>query len=303
MASLAIHGGAAALVHRSISAASAVDDGEPARELHQVRRQQALDERRMRESLAELTRALDGARVDFTLIKGLTVATLYPEPGLRPFCDHDIVVSPGDAGQAREIAMTLPWISIDVHDHLPFFDGPGAADALHRRRRRPVAGVEVNVLAMEDALRLLALHALVHGVWRPVWLCDLAVVVEGPPSALDWDLVLQGAARQARAVTCALLLARDVLGARLDDTPLAGRTAPWWLEPALLARWGEAYVPRLPLQQLPRTPGPLLDELRQRFRDPITATAAVGTWDNLPRLPFQLLDLALRTARFLRRRT
>ena len=298
-APLAIHGGAGALVSRRLLAASA--EGPVARELRQLHRRQALEEAMQREWLVRLSGALADARVPFTLIKGFTIAARYPEAGLRPFCDLDVVVAPSDVAAVRQIKLALPQLELDVHTMVPHLAPAWAAEALARATEERFAGSVVRVLRHEDALALLALHALAHGVWRPVWLCDLAVFVEGAARTLDWDRVLGGPMRQSQGVATALLLAREALGARLDGTPLAERRTPSWLLPALHAQWGATYEVQAPQVGMPRTPAALMEVARRRFRDPITATAAVGPWNELPRWPFQMIDLAQRSARFVRR--
>ena len=51
---------------------------------------------------------------------------------------------------------------------------------------------EIRVLGFEDQVRLLCLHMLYHGVFRPVWLCDLGMTLESLPSDFDWDYFLSG---------------------------------------------------------------------------------------------------------------
>jgi hypothetical protein len=99
----------------------------------------------------------------------------------------------------------------------------------------------VQVLAPEDQLRLLCRHALRHGIRRPLWLCDLAVLVEsGLPAEFDWAYCLRGPAPTPALVTTALQLAQTLLDARLPDTSMlrAARPVPSWLGPAVLRVWG-----------------------------------------------------------------
>src|SRR5262249_49707651 len=97
----------------------------------------------------------------------------------------------------------------------------------------------VRIPGPEDHLRLLALHALRHGVYRPIWLVDLAVAVEARPPWFDWARCLGTDARRADWVTCAVGLAGRLLGARVEGTPAVARVAtlPAWLIQAILRSW------------------------------------------------------------------
>jgi hypothetical protein len=46
-------------------------------------------------------------------------------------------------------------------------------------------GAKIRILGAEDHLRLLCLHLLKHGAWRPLWLCDVAAALESRPSSFD----------------------------------------------------------------------------------------------------------------------
>src|SRR5205814_891640 len=93
-------------------------------------------------------------------------------------------------------------------------------DALHERA---VIQTVALVLGPEDHLRLLCLHMLVHGVCRPLWLCDIGAALESRPAEFDWRWFLSGDPRRTRWALCALGLAHELLGARLQDTPVAER--------------------------------------------------------------------------------
>lgn len=296
----AIRGGAGALLSRRLQAAGATS--EVATALRQVHRQQALEEALSGRKLARLATALAERGVAFTLIKGPSVASRYPEPGLRPFCDLDVVVSPSDEPAARQACAALGDVEVDLHTALPHLSPEESREALSRAVLVELAGVPVRVLPAEESLRLLARHALIHGVWRPVWLCDLALLLEQSAPTLDVERVLGDDAPGRRSVRIALALCRDALGANVEPATLAEPTLPRWLLPALHEQWGtrQAAAQR-PLRELPQGPRALWDEAKARFRDPLTASAALGEWSELPRLPVRIADFALRLQRYLRR--
>jgi hypothetical protein len=254
---------------------------------------------RLREALARL----DGAGVDTLVVKGWAIARAYPEPGLRPYSDHDLVVRAGDADLARKALAAEPRLRVPVDLHV----GPGHLDALSfdalwaRSEAVPLGRATARVLAPEDHLRVLALHALRHGIFRPPWLVDLGVALEARPAAFDWVRCLGPDPRRAEWVTGALALAHRLLGARVDDTPAAAARLPDWLVRAVLRHWdrceGVSHRPKVfrALVDALRDPRRLREEVRLRWDRPIQATLDVrGPFNALPRWPFQVAASALR---------
>ena len=295
----AIRGGAGALLARRIGEATVIDDHARAL-LRDVVRHQVLEAARFERGLETRLRALGEIGIRPILLKGWSIARRYPKKGLRHYSDLDLAVAPHERRRAEEVLARFgdDRVPVDLHDRLPHLRGRDAGEVARRLRPVPLGDAEVVTLGDEDHLWLLALHALGHGAWRPVWLCDLAVLVEERGRALDWDYLFAGPRRDADAVRVALSLARDVLGAKLDGTPLAASPElPAWIGAALNASWDEGPRAYAPLTSLPRHD--LVRELRRRWPNPIRATAALhAPWNDWPRAPFQLLDAASRALRF-----
>src|SRR6185503_14712108 len=168
--------------------------------------------------------------------------------------------------------------------------------------------VEVRVPCPEHHLRIMSSHMLRHGAWRPLWLCDIAVALEARPADFDWDLCL-GRSRQTRDwVACCVGLAHQLLGAQVDDTPLARRakSLPAWLISTVLKQWETPYATsqppmshRAPIAAYLRHPSGLLSDLRHRWPNAIEATVYTGgPFNELPRWPFQIGECVARTAKF-----
>ncbi len=51
-------------------------------------------------------------------------------------------------------------------------------------------GVLVRIPSDEHHLRILCLHLLYHGAWRPLWLCDIGASIEQIDAEFDWDVFL-----------------------------------------------------------------------------------------------------------------
>jgi hypothetical protein len=241
--------------------------------------------------------------------KGWAVARLYPAPGLRPYGDIDLYVRREDEPAARNAlgeagGEALP---VDLHGGLAELDDLPFAEVFARSRMVRVGGADVRVFGLEDHLRLLALHLMRHGAWRPAWLCDLALIVEAHGRDLSWECFTSGDARRSDAAACALGLARELLGADLAaaPTPLRERTLPRWLAPAVWRQWGDGrfqpHGTRAPMAVELRRPWTLPRALRARWPNAVEATVGRrGPFNELPRLPFQLAECVCRTLRYVR---
>ena len=251
------------------------------------------------------------AGIEALLLKGWAAAHLYPEQGLRPFGDVDVCVRPAQVDAARRAldAPEVEAIYVDLHRDFDESDERNF-DALYARGETLELGAaQVRVLSSEDQLRLMCVHMLRHGAWRPLWLCDVGAAVESRAKEFDWSRVLEGDRRRARWVACALLLARELLGARLEGTPVASEAQrlPRWLVPEVLKQW-ETPLPlmqapmryRAPMRKYVRRPRGLWRDLLNRWPNPIEATVRVGgEFNEWPRWPFQLANCLARAGRFL----
>ncbi len=259
----------------------------------------AIREQRLRQAFARL----QAAGVEALLGKGWAAARLYPETGLRPYGDIDLFVP---ASQHAAAAAALHGsggvpLPVDLHRGFADVDDRDPEALFSRSRVVELGGVPVRIFGSEDHLRLLSLHALRHGLARPLWLCDVAALLEQRPADFDWDYLLRGNPRRRDALVCALGLAAQLLGAGLNGAPdaVSARTLPRWLEPAVLQQWGRGSARRRPIQEYLRHPAGVLKELRRHWPNPIEGTMGVGApFNGLPRLPFQVAHVLVRGARF-----
>lgn len=298
-----LHGGVAALAWRRVCgskhAASAL-----AGPLQQAYRLQVLRAAVHDGEVRRSFEVLRTAGVEATLGKGWAAARLYPDAALRPYGDVDLYVRPDRYAEARAAVAGATDCPIDLHRGFAELDDR-TPDAIDQRSVLAEAnGLPVRLFGSEDHLRLLCLHALRHGLLRPLWLCDVAAAVEGRPPTFDWDRLLWGDATRTRWVVGAIGLAHRVLGARLDGTPVAeqARLIPRWLVPSVLAEWGStrpSQGARQPIAGALRHPRKLLRALVTRWPNAIEATVGVGgSLSAWPRLPYQVAECARRSARF-----
>lgn len=146
---------------------------------------------------------------DFTLFGG--------EPLLVPLADLESLWAWGFERSEKN----------GVHLH----DGSGSLDLLDfeelasRALTIALDGQTLRVPALEDYLRILAIHALRHDMIRPLWLTDLAVALEGRPADFDWRRCLGPDLRRTEVAT-AIALAHQLLGADVTGTPVRSLGPP-----------------------------------------------------------------------------
>jgi hypothetical protein len=299
---LMCHSGSIGLLSRRLRATSGASLWAESDPILACYRDQVVRAARIELKAAATITALRKVGIETTLIKGWSVARRYPEPGLRPYADVDLIVAPRDVVKAREVIDTLHLdYPIDLHAAFPHADDRDEGEMLRRRTTETLRGVPVQILGDEDLLRLLCLHLMGHGAWRTIWLCDIVVLFESRAATFDWDYFLSGSRRQTETLLITLRLAADLLDMTIAGTPVERVTTPAWLRTAVLRQWGQRYEPHPPLAHFPRTLRELARTVATRWQDPIAATYWTGMpYNNAPRLPIQLYDFALRTGKFLR---
>ncbi|HKP86122.1 MAG TPA: nucleotidyltransferase family protein [Blastocatellia bacterium] len=260
--------------------------------------------------IREVIKMLGAAGLEPLLVKGWAVARFYPEMGLRPYGDIDLCVRPEQYEAAAAIMSTPEGekYNVDLHRGFEKLDEQSLDELFARSETLRLGDANVRVLKLEDQFRILCAHMLRHGAWRPLWLCDIAAITESLPSDFDWDLCLAGDRHEADWVACSVGLAHQLLEARVDDTPLAGRAGrlPSWLVPAVLKQWRRS-------RAIDHTPGELMTvslrhltripkALYERWPNPVQATFNLNApFNGLPRLPFQVGDYIAQAVSFLTR--
>ncbi len=282
------------------------------RSFHQAYRRHTMDAEIHRRRAADVITRLSAAGVETLLVKGWGIARLYPEVGLRQYTDLDLIVQPGQMKAAIASLADSPAFghAVDLHDGSGSLDRLNFDELISRALSVRWGDLIVRVPALEDHVRILAIHALRHGMVRPLWLSDLAVAVEGRPSDFDWWRCLGPDRRRGEWVAAAIVLAHQILGTDVTGTPLAagGRRTPGWLARAVLRAWGRG---RGDLSNRPPAFRALIgslgdrrrlsEEWRLRWDRPIQATIELGGPINgLPRFPFQLAIAGRRLPKLVR---
>ena len=194
-------------------------------------------------SVALAVRPLTDAGLEPVILKGPVIADRYPEPGLRPMDDIDILLPPADHAAALSVLVRNGWNiaragrrdlydSVLTHPDVPTFslelhyglESPSQrvttldANTLWRTRL-PIdcMGTPAFGLPAAEELVVLAAHAGKphHGFARMIWIADLAMLIgveTHDKPTMDWERVA-AIARENRCLTvtaAALALARRV---------------------------------------------------------------------------------------------
>ncbi|HZN16459.1 MAG TPA: nucleotidyltransferase family protein [Acidimicrobiales bacterium] len=219
------------------------------------------------EALRLIVGPLTEAGFEPLLFKGPAIARLYPEPGLRPMDDIDVILPPAQYQAALAGLRHAGWVDVEdrpgdhydtylLHQRVPDLplelhrDLATRGERSNRLRgedlwnlRRPgeCFGARAYVLPPEEDLVALAAHAAkpFHNFERLIWSVDFAVVIQS--TTLDWDRVAAFARRNACSTALAVSLRNAArLGAEVPAELCvikggAARLAA--LEPVLDPRW------------------------------------------------------------------
>ncbi len=225
------------------------------------------------------------------------MARLYPHPGLRPYGDFGVCVPTGRYDETLATCQQHSLSDVDIHERFRELDD-SYDDLLRKSMEVPIGKSSIRVLSPEDHFRLLAIHALFHGVWKPVWLCDIALLMESSGATIDWGNCLSGNPKRAEWVVAAIALANRLLDARLPEalSALDNRRFPPWLFKGLLEQWAstDSYMTGPNAASLLRE-GRLIELARGRWPNPIQATIEMGVKINrTPRIAIQMADVVKR---------
>jgi hypothetical protein len=257
---------------------------------------------RNREAPARIVQAvtvLRDAGIEPVLLKGWSVSRHYPPGVVRLSGDIDLIVRPDEfrraeaaLADARDSGIA---IHVDLHHDDMWVDRP-RPDFRDFTETIDVEGVAVRVLGPELQLHVLCHHFMRHACLRPLWLCDVALMLESRPAGFDWNLCLGDDRRRRGWVVTALGLAHALLGAEIDDTPVAqeAKRLPGWLIPAVFDRWEKGERPPPAVFSDLDSRG-LLGMLAHRWLEPIGATIYLeAPFNDVPRLPIQLVSYVRR---------
>jgi hypothetical protein len=266
IASLLVGSGAGALAWNRVSRVPGLRDKPEAAILQDAYRTFIVEEMKYAASLRFLVELFAEAGLEPLFFKGTVVARHYSETHLRPSGDIDICAPPGRYDESRELLRRFsnslassPGVGlsqetgqfavncgpgericeVDLHSSLDRFGLPSLEAVFARSEVIKLGETSIRVPAAEDHLRLVAIHFLSHGAWRPVWLCDIAAMLEDLPQEFDWGRCLGDEPRLARWISSVIELAHRLLGACADRVPSSSRIQrlPKWFTRTVLNEW------------------------------------------------------------------
>ena len=268
------------------------------------------------DQLRGLLSAFEADGVAVILLKGPALGeALYPDPGLRPFTDLDLLVHPPDVPRAVSLlsalgyrhqdpghsrAYDLAWrhsacfvgaagqadrLPVDLHWGL--LDYPGIArgpsidleEVWERATKVGAWAQPARGLGPEDLLTYLALHWAVHHAFSGlIWGLDLALLLRRSGGNLDWEAVAERARRWrvAGALYFALRGVEEEFAVG-PAGPFLARLRPRGVRPAALE-----WLRRREGEQLERLdyliPVLLMDRGSDLLRALATAALPPGAW-------------------------
>jgi hypothetical protein len=223
--------------------------------LREQYRQNALRNALLFRQASSIVSAFAGAGIPTLLLKGLHLAlAVYPEPVLRSMADLDLMVPRSQLVDAEQVLLGMGYgtrpradasFSAAHFHHLERLVRDGAEVVeLHHAIELPTSPFRIDVSALWDAARHvqvggatarvlsdehLVIHLCIHLAWHHAFgraglkaLLDLTTLANARAATLDWPLVVHTAHewRAEAFVRCALVMARDLLGAAIPDGSL-----------------------------------------------------------------------------------
>ena len=325
--------GAGGLAWNRVSRNASLRTSSAGEELRNSARILALDAVRHDLALGDLAQLFHDNDVEPLLFKGWAISHYYAERRLRAMGDIDLCAPPGqfdtladilrkkglfelNAAHSRDHGRTTlfssvnaasgKYLLVDLHEGLEKFLLPSLEDVFARAVRLRAGDHFLLTPAPEDHLRIIAIHFLRDGGWRPSALCDVGAMIEALPPAFDWELCLGDAPRHRRWVACAVELAHDLLGARLDNVPEGCRAhdIPKWLSTIALRAWMKPFSQHkarpLFISVWRDQPSTLATEILARWPNGIRATVELDAdLNDFPRWPYQLAHFSRTIGHFL----
>jgi len=255
------------------------------------------------EHWAELIALLRGEGVDVITHKGMAlVHTVYPDIGLRPMADIDLLIrpvdlptvkralrtagyrTPGDTMEAEEafrgyLHFVRNSTIIDLHWELANytrFEGIVEVDhdgLWNRARPLAVGNAQGLMLSPEDMLLHLALHVTLGSEFgRLIWFTDVDAVLGRCGSTLDWERVLEEATRwRVRALLgFTLQVCRESFGTSIPSDVLSqllpGRLRMGLLDACIGTTWPPNLSGQVSDSRIYLGETLIMDRLRDVFR-------------------------------------
>ena len=272
---------------------------EPEKRLRDAYRSLSIMELRDQSAILKIGGMLQAVGVTPLTFKGRVLSSYYSPTHIRPTGDLDIIVpeqqysatfatlnessvacNPEPNGEDYVFAMKPIsdgyGLRVDLHANLSRFGMPSTGELFRHSTSAPLSDPSVfRMPCLEHHIRLVTIHFLRHGGWRPLWLCDIAALMDTIDERFRWDLCLGKDPVHAQWVVISMRLAENLLGARSPDypDPFKELQVPGWLTRTVRNEWKQPDVKRFrrPLFSGVEGFGKRLDEIRMRWPNPLEA--------------------------------
>ncbi len=186
---------------------------------------------RLYHELSKLLAVLQKNAIPIIVLKGAYLAEIvYGNIALRPMSDVDLLVKKQDLARSQQKLLQAGFsprnsrLVLDLHWCIEnsLTDFIDMEKIWENAQPAVVAGVEVLVLSPEDLIVHLCLHLAFHHLFRVAGLrslCDIRETIKYYSPQIEWQQI-RSRAREwgvSNVVCLPLLLARDMIGARIPD--------------------------------------------------------------------------------------
>ena len=323
---LLISSGAGALAWNSIKHQQHLQNLTEAAELKEVYRSAVFQKQLHQEALDYVFGELSAAGIQAVIFKGWALSHYYSPAHIRPCGDIDLFVRPHDfKGASHCLGKVAKLIThektgdsrfiieynsqqpishvVDLHkslDRLGITCNDTLFDcAVKANSQNPL----IYIPSIEHHLRLVTVHFLRHGGWRPLWLCDIAALLDAVDADFDWQTCLGSDPQLSVWLTSTFALAAELMGVDKNKLPQQYITAfPSWFSDTVLREWNAPYPSRFrrpTMSESFKRPTQLFKELKARWPNPIYASIMMNAplKHRTPRMD-QLIYFFNRTMKF-----
>lgn len=215
----------------------------------------AIIELRDQSEILSVGRRLQNIGITPLTFKGRALSSYYSPSHIRPTGDLDIIV-PEDQFEAaftclkaNSIAHNIEpngedsvftmesndngkHLKVDLHRSLSRFGISSTQELFNASVESSLPDPSIfRMPCLEHHIRIVTIHFLRHGGWRPLWLCDIAAIMDAIDSEFDWSLCLGENRIFAEWIVISMKLAEQMLHAKtlLYPTEFKDVVVPNWV--------------------------------------------------------------------------
>ena len=294
-----VHSGTAGVAWNNLKHHQKYSQDAPEKALENVYRFLAIQELRDQCEILKIGRGLRSEGIMPLTFKGRVLASYYSPTHIRPSGDLDIVVreeqfeaaiaclknasdsheiEPEDQDHVFSVKCDSDGhhLRVDLHKSLSRFGIHSAEKIFTASRQAALPDPSVfRMPSLEHHIRIVTIHFLRHGGWRPLWLCDVAALMDAVESNFSWELCLGESRVNAEWVVLSMKLAEQMLGAKSLAYPNTYRDikVPDWMVRAVNKEWRYPNIRRFRRPRFLDVKGfrNRIEELKLRWPNPLVA--------------------------------